>query len=259
MLLEQETPRYPVNTRGGKRKEKRKGREVVQEARNSLTLIPIQPKSSNQSRVMRDFFTNEQHLVMHGMAGTGKTFLSLYCALYEVLNKTGLQEKVHIIRSAVPSRDMGFLPGSAKDKMKEYESPYYEICGELFGRGDAYDLLKQKKLVEFTSSSFLRGKTFKNCFVVVDEIQNMSDQELNTIMTRIGRDARVIFCGDLRQNDMVKTRSGLRDFLRILREIPDFSLIEFGIDDIVRSGVVRQYLIARQKLEDSGTIQPIER
>lgn len=240
------------------KKGRRKTKGQIAQAKQTLHVPNINPKNVNQSRAMNAFY-DEQNLVLHGMAGTGKTFLSLYLTLSDVLSGAVQEEKVYVIRSCVPSRDIGFLPGSAKDKAKEYEAPYYEICSELFGRGDAYDILKQKKKLEFLSSSFLRGKTFRDCFVVVDEFQNMTAQELNTIITRVGKNCRIIFSGDIRQNDIVKGKSGIRDFLRILQELPEFSAVEFGVEDVVRSGMVKSYLLTRQKLEDAGRIGSLEK
>ena len=145
----------------------------------------ISPMTDNQS-VAFNAWENGANLMLHGIAGTGKTFLGLYFSLKEVMAKNTHYKKVFIVRSVVPTRDIGFLPGSQKDKMKVYEAPYYDIASKLFERGDAYEILKQRNNVEFISTSFLRGSTFYDCIIVVDEIQNMSDQELHTVITRVG-------------------------------------------------------------------------
>lgn len=197
-----------------------------------------------------DAWYADQHLLLHGVAGTGKTFLSLYLALKEILRPDSQYDQIIIVRSTVPSRDMGFLPGKVDEKSKVYEEPYREICDDLFGRGDGYDILKMRKLVHFTTTSHLRGLTFKNCIVIVDECQNMIMQELDTVVTRVGDNCRVIFSGDFRQTDLQKEKekSGLHTFLRILDDTKYFERIEFGPDDIVRSGLVKAYILSKLEL-----------
>jgi len=209
----------------------------------------IIPKTDNQSKAF-EYFDSGKHLLLHGTAGTGKSFISLYLALEAVLSSSIAQKKVVIVRSVVPTRDMGFLPGNAKEKSKVYEAPYYAICNELFGRGDAYDILKSKNTVEFITTSFIRGTTFNNAFIVVDEVNNMSGHELDSIITRVGKDCRIIFCGDMRQSDLTKDqeRSGLKDFIRVLNKMTSFAHVEFTAEDIVRSSIVKQYIIARDSL-----------
>jgi phosphate starvation-inducible protein PhoH len=160
--------------------------------------------------------------------------------------------KVFIIRSVVPTRDMGFLPGNQKEKMKVYEAPYQDIARKLFNRGDAYEILKTKNIVEFMSTSFVRGITLDDCVIIVDEVQNMNAMELHSVMTRVGENCKIIFCGDVRQDDLTSERkkelSGLREFLRIIDSMEEFDFIEFTAEDIVRSDLVKSYIIARSKL-----------
>lgn len=211
----------------------------------------VQPMTKNQE-VAFESWDEGYHLMLHGIAGTGKTFLGCYFALSEVMRPNSSYEKVYIVRSTVPSRDQGFLPGSQKQKEAVYEDVYVEIAQELFQRGDAYGILKQKELVEFRSTSFLRGTTFRDCIVVVDEVQNMNDQELHTVMTRIGENARIIFCGDIKQDDLTSERkketSGLRNFMRVIDRMSEFDFVEFTTDDIVRSDLVKSYIIERDRL-----------
>lgn len=192
------------------------------------------------------------NLMLHGIAGTGKTFLALYFALCDVLDKDKDAQKVYIVRSAVSSRDQGFQPGTLKQKQAVYETPYYAICHQLIGRPDAYQLLKRHNLIEFKTTSFLRGETFNDCIIVVDEIQNLSDQEAHTIMTRVGACSKIIFAGDIKQDDLTnerfKQRSGLKDFIKIISKMDEFSIIEFFAEDIVRSDLVRSYIIARDEI-----------
>ena len=210
----------------------------------------ISPMTDNQACAF-DSWNEGQNLMLHGIAGTGKTFLAMYFAMKEVLDNDTCYRKVYIVRSIVPSRDIGFLPGSQKDKMKVYEGPYYDICSKLFGRGDAYEILKQKNNVEFISTSFLRGSTFDNCILVVDEMQNMNDQELHTVMTRVGENCRIIFAGDVKQDDLTSERkkeySGLKQFMEIIDKMRQFDFVEFEARDIVRSSLVKSYIIERDK------------
>lgn len=215
----------------------------------NFNLKRVRPLTENQQRTFTAFGAGK-HLMLHGMAGTGKTFLSMYLALNSLMEEETNYEKIYIIRSVVPTRDMGFLPGSQKEKMKVYEAPYYAICNELFERGDAYDILKQKNAVEFMSTSFVRGITMNNCYIIVDEINNMTFHELDSVITRIGKNCRVIFCGDFRQSDLTREqeRNGLKEFMKVIDKLSDFEYIDFLEQDIVRSRLVKEYIIARQNL-----------
>ena len=156
-------------------------------------------------------------------------------------------QKLVIIRSAVPTRDIGFLPGTEKEKASVYEEPYKDIANDLFGRGDAYEILKQKNLVEFMTTSFIRGITLRDAVILIDECQNMSFHELDSIITRMGENTRVIFCGDFRQADL--KGNGIRDFFQVLKRMSLFDFIEFEVEDIVRSDFVKTYIIAKNELE----------
>jgi phosphate starvation-inducible PhoH-like protein len=207
----------------------------------NLDLQEIEPLTKNQLKA----FESDKNMVLHGVAGTGKTFIACYFAFDDMIK--GQYDKLVVIRSAVPTRDIGFLPGSEKEKASVYEEPYKDICVELFQRGDAYQILKTKALVHFMTTSFIRGITLRNATIIIDECQNMSFHELDSIITRVGEGCRVIFCGDFRQADLQK--NGLRDFVRILK-VTDmfFDVIDFEINDIVRSKFVKQYITAKEQL-----------
>ena len=215
----------------------------------NFNLKHVNPLTENQ-RIAFDAFDDGKHLMLHGMAGTGKTFLALSKTIDALMSNKGVQNKIYIVRSVVPTRDMGFLPGNQKEKMKVYEAPYYAICTELFNRSDAYEILKQKNAIEFISTSFIRGITMNNCYVIVDEVNNMTFHELDSVITRIGKGCRVLFCGDFRQSDLTKEqeRNGLKDFMKVIGKLNDFVHVDFLEQDIVRSKLVKEYIIARQKL-----------
>lgn len=224
------------------------GDEQQYEHNNKFAPKLIKALTHNQQRAF-DAYDDGKNLLMHGLAGTGKTYVSLYMALNDVLRNQD-HNKVVIIRSVVPTREMGFLPGNTKEKAKAYEGPYYGICAELFGRGDAYDILKTKGIVDFQTTSFIRGMTFSDAIIVVDEINNMTFHELDSVITRIGRNCKIILCGDFRQSDLLKKdeRQGLPNFIRILQRLQKFDHIEFDEEDIVRSGLVKEYIIAKDRL-----------
>jgi phosphate starvation-inducible protein PhoH len=214
-------------------------------AGNQLTLTEIEPLTENQ----RLAFESDKNLVLHGIAGTGKTFVACYIAYRALTAKE--YNKLVIIRSAVPTRDIGFLPGTEKEKSAVYEEPYNAVASELFQRGDAYTILKQKFIVEFMTTSFIRGITIDNSVIMVDECQNMTFHELDSIITRVGMDCKIIFCGDFRQDDFVKGRkecSGLTQFMEILAKTNRFDMIDYQIEDIVRSDLVKDYIIAKHEM-----------
>jgi len=207
----------------------------------NLNLQEIEPLTQNQLLA----FEADNNLVLHGVAGTGKSFISCYLGFDDILKNE--KERIVLIRSAVPTRDIGFLPGNEKEKASVYEEPYKDICIELFQRGDAYEILKTKGIFYFMTTSFIRGVTLRDAVVIVDECQNMSFHELDSIITRIGENCKVIFCGDFRQTDLEK--NGLKDFIRVLKAMDkEFTLIEFEIKDIVRSDFVKKYITARTDL-----------
>jgi len=210
-------------------------------AGSGLSLAEIEPLTRNQLRA----FESEKNLVLHGLAGTGKTFISCYLAFDDMVK--GVFNKLVIIRSAVPTRDIGFLPGSEKEKASVYEEPYKEVALELFQRGDAYEILKTKGLVHFMTTSFIRGITLKDAIIIIDECQNMSFHELDSIITRVGTNCRIMFCGDFRQSDL-KT-NGLENFMKILQAMESFDFIDFEIKDIVRSEFVKDYIIVKTELD----------
>ncbi len=216
-----------------------------------LRLREIQPKTENQQIFFEDYDDDQEFILLLGSAGTGKSFIAIYKALEEILQDTSKRKKLIIVRSAVQSRDQGFLPGNIKEKSSVYEDPYHQIFKQLFGR-DVFNHLVGAGKLEFITTSFIRGMTFDDAVIVVDEIQNCGWTELLTITTRLGDNSRIVFCGDLRQNDLTRKdtdRSGLQKFIEIVRDM-NAPLIEFTTDDIVRSKLVKRFLIATEKYEE---------
>ncbi len=210
-------------------------------------LKSIKPLNDTQSETFASYYDGN-NICLTGFAGTGKTFLASYLAMKDVLHNHKYS-KVVFIRSLVETRRIGFLPGSDKEKARVYEAPYYSIFSELFER-DCYETFKNKGLVEFISTSFLRGQTLNDCVIIVDEVQNMTYHEIATIITRVGKNVKLILCGDVKQNDLEnsKEKSGLRDILKVLRSMNGIDVIDFKADDIVRSDFVKDFLIAEDKV-----------
>lgn len=204
----------------------------------------ITPKTRGQEEVFREWYEG-QDVCMHGCAGTGKTYVALYLALEAMLRQH--QNRIIIVRSSAQTRNQGFLPGDKNEKMDAFEGPYQDICYDLMGRASTYeDMIKARK-VEFMSTSFIRGLTWDNAVVIVDESQNMTDHELNSIMTRVGENTRVVVCGDIIQSDLTGKNgdvSGMEHFLRIIQEMRNFSQVQFTVNDIVRSGFVKSWIKA---------------
>jgi phosphate starvation-inducible PhoH-like protein len=208
-----------------------------------LNIRNVKPLTFTQEEVFKSFMSGNS-LCLHGIAGTGKTYLAMYLALKECSRYQLEYDKVIIVRSGVPSRDLGYLPGNLAEKAGVYEDPYRLIVNKLYDRGDAYEVCKAHGAIEFTTTSFLRGVTFERAIIVVDEIQNMNYAELSTVITRMGDNCRVILAGDFRQSDLfrVKEREGLDHFLNIIEKMPEFSFHEFNRTDIVRGKLVRSFL-----------------
>ena len=216
-------------------------------------LKTFQPLTNNQKLFFDAYKRGDYFVALHGVAGTGKTFIALYKAIEEVLDKTNPFNKIIIVRSAVQSREIGHLPGDVNEKMEIYQQPYRQICETLFGRKDAWDRLAEQHHIEFISTSFIRGMSFDNAIIIVDEMQNLTFEEIDTVMTRVGHMSKIIWCGDYRQTDLNKKKndmSGILKFFDIAIHMSAFTKIEFTPDDIVRSSLVKDYILAKLKIED---------
>ena len=219
---------------------------------NSEQLTEIKPLTDNQKLVF-DAYEENKNLFLYGCAGTGKTFIAMYLALKEILSNKTAYEKLYVVRSLVPTREIGFLPGDHEDKAHLYQIPYQNMVKYMFKMPDdpafemLYDNLKAQETISFWSTSFLRGTTLDNAIVLVDECQNLNFHELDSIMTRVGNDSKIIFAGDIAQTDLVKTneKNGILDFMKILEIMDEFANIEFDVNDIVRSGLIRNYIITK--------------
>lgn len=221
---------------------------------SSEYLVDIDPLTENQKKLYKSY-EEGKHIVAYGCAGTGKTFITLYNALKDVLSENTPYERIYLVRSLVATREIGFLPGSHEDKADIYQIPYKNMVKYMFQMpSDAdfemlYGNLKSQETIKFWSTSFLRGTTLDNAIVIVDEFQNLNFHELDSIITRVGENTKICFCGDAMQSDLQKSneKNGIVDFMSILRKMPSFDMIEFEVDDIVRSGLVKEYIIAKRE------------
>ena len=219
---------------------------------NTDMMRDIEPLTDNQ-RLLYKAYEEDKNLIAYGVAGTGKTFITLYNALHDVLDPHTPYEKIYLVRSLVSTREIGFLPGDHEDKSSLYQIPYKNMVKYMFEMPSESDFemlygnLKAQGTISFWSTSFIRGTTLDKAIVIVDEYQNLNFHELDSIITRIGQESKIMFCGDATQSDLVKTneRNGVIDFMQILRIMPSVDIIEFGIEDIVRSGFVKEYLLAK--------------
>ena len=222
---------------------------------NADMLRDIEALTPNQQKLFEAYAENK-NLVAYGAAGTGKTFITLYNALKDVLDQETPYEKIYIVRSLVATREIGFLPGDHEDKSTLYQLPYKAMVKYMFEMPTGADFemlygnLKAQDTIDFWSTSFIRGTTFDKAIIIVDEYQNLNYHELDSIMTRVGEQSKIMFCGDATQSDLVKTneRNGIIDFMKILRLMPSVDVIEFGVEDIVRSGLVKEYIVAKMEL-----------
>ena len=217
-------------------------------------LKTFDPLTENQKKFFEAYKRGDYFIALHGVAGTGKTFCALYKAIEEVLDKSNPFNKIIVVRSAVQGREIGHLPGDANEKMDIYQQPYRQICEILFGRKESWDRLEEQGHIEFISTSFIRGMSFDDAIIIVDEMQNLTFEEIDTVMTRVGYRSKIIWCGDYRQTDLNKKKndmSGLLKFFDIVQHMNSFTRIEFTVDDIVRSSLVREYILAKLKFEDN--------
>ena len=213
-------------------------------------LLTYEPITQNQ-QIAYEAWDEGDHLVLCGSAGTGKTFIGMYLALENVLDKQYEQNKLVIVRSVVPTREMGYLPGSIEEKVDAYTAPYRAIATELFNEKLAYEMLETQGIISFMSTSFIRGQTIDDAVILVDEMQNLTFHELDSIVTRVGRNTRIIFSGDYYQSDLTKEtdKSGILHFMNITELMNNFTTVEFGWADIVRSDFVRDYIMTKEMLE----------
>lgn len=216
-------------------------------------LKTFEPLTENQKIFFESYKRGDYFVALHGVAGTGKTFCALYKAIEEVMDKSNPFDKIIVVRSAVQGREMGHLPGDVNEKMEIYQQPYRQICDTLFGRKDAWDRLEEQGYIQFISTSFIRGMSFDDAIIIVDEMQNLTYEEIDTVMTRVGYRSKILWCGDYRQTDLNKKKndmSGILKFFDIAQHMSAFTRIEFTPDDIVRSSLVKEYILAKLRYED---------
>jgi predicted ribonuclease YlaK len=248
-MARKNTPKNPVPFGMSNRQMKRKkpiSLDIIRE---------IEPLTDNQEALFKSYKL-EQNIVAYGCAGTGKTFITLYNALKDVLDEKTPYEKIYIVRSLVATREIGFLPGDHEDKSSLYQIPYKNMVKYMFELPDEasfemlYGNLKTQGTISFWSTSFIRGTTLDNAIIIVDEFQNLNFHELDSIITRVGENSKIMFCGDATQSDLIKTneKNGIIDFMKILRVMPSIHIVEFGVEDIVRSGFIKEYILAKMEM-----------
>lgn len=206
----------------------------------------ITPMTRNQQRVF-DLWKDDYSIVLDGFSGVGKSFLSIYLALKDILDADSVYEKIIIVRSTTSIRSPGFLPGSLEEKNSVFEMPYSQIFDDLFKKKNQYKFMKEAGLVEFHSTAFLRGLSFTNAIVIFDEFQNANYEEIATCIQRIARQSKLILCGDYMQNDLIRMKndvSGFKKAIDIINMMPDFRKVSFEIADCVRSEFVKSFLVA---------------
>tara|TARA_Y100000004_G_scaffold105510_1_gene118404 strand:- start:445 stop:1191 length:747 start_codon:yes stop_codon:yes gene_type:complete len=240
---------------------KQKSLAVRAKCLTKSSLKKINPITDNQIRTF-EAFNEDKHLMMHGCAGTGKTFIMLYLAMRAVLSRQVDQQKVYIVRSMLPTRDIGFLPGSQEEKTSVYTEPYYSLFDEMFPDVEnPYELAKYQDILEFVPTSYIRGVTLRDAFIIVDECQNLNFHELDTIITRVGDNSRIFFCGDFMQTDLKNNaeQRGLIQFMDIIKNMKSFETIDFTEEDIVRSGLVKEYIISKNQKQYEGIFESIDK
>ena len=218
-------------------------------------LVDVEPLTENQRKLF-EAYKEGKHLVAYGTAGTGKTFITLYNALKDVFDETTPYEQIYVVRSLVATREIGFLPGDHDDKAALYQIPYKNMVKYMFQMpSDAdfemlYGNLKSQETVKFWSTSFIRGTTLDNSIIIIDEMQNLNFHELDSIITRVGENTKILFCGDASQSDLIRQneKNGVVDFMKILRQMPSFDIIEFEVADVIRSGLIKEYIITKMEL-----------
>ncbi len=222
---------------------------------NTDMMREIEPLTENQ-RLLYNAYAEDKNLIAYGVAGTGKTFITLYNALQDVLDPHTPYEKIYLVRSLVSTREIGFLPGDHEDKSFLYQIPYKNMVKYMFEMPSEADFemlygnLKAQDTISFWSTSFIRGTTFDKAIIIVDEFQNLNFHELDSIITRVGENSKIMFCGDATQSDLIKTneRNGIISFMEILRNMSSVDIVEFGVEDIVRSGLVKEYILTKLEM-----------
>ena len=222
---------------------------------NTDMMREIEPLTDNQ-RLLYNAYAEDKNLIAYGVAGTGKTFITLYNALQDVLDPHTPYEKIYLVRSLVSTREIGFLPGDHEDKSFLYQIPYKNMVKYMFEMPSEADFemlygnLKAQDTISFWSTSFIRGTTFDKAIIIVDEFQNLNFHELDSIITRVGENSKIMFCGDATQSDLIKTneRNGIIGFMEILRNMSSVDIVEFGVEDIVRSGLVKEYILTKLEM-----------
>ena len=202
-------------------------------------------RSEKQSEYIKALKENDIVLSL-GPAGTGKSFLAVSVAVTLLIEKK--IDRVILSRPAVEAGEkLGFLPGDMKDKVDPYLRPLYDALYELFG-ADKIDKKIESGEIEIAPLAFMRGRTLKNCFAILDEAQNATETQIKMFLTRIGENSKLVVNGDPSQVDLInKAHSGLIKSKNILKDIKEIKLIEFDHNDVVRHPLVSKIIRAYKK------------
>ena len=228
-----------MNDKEPPKKQTRSRRKTTYKGAESKPVSGIVPKTVNQGKLIQAINTSQQVLIL-GPAGTGKTYVTATCAadLY-ILKEI---DKIVITRPHVAvGKDIGFLPGTLEEKAQPWALPVLDVLVKHLGRG-AVDTALKAGNIEVATLALMRGRSFDNAFIIVDEAQNIEVAEIKMLLTRVGEGSTIVMNGDIQQSDL-KGTSGLAKVIHLSKKhMLDVPVIEFGVDDIVRSGICAEWV-----------------
>lgn len=209
---------------------------------------PIKPHSANQERYIQNILSHDINFGI-GLAGTGKTYLAVACAV-AALEREQIS-RILLVRPAVEAGEkLGFLPGDFTQKVDPYFRPLYDALYEMLGFDEVSRLI-ERHVIEVVPLAYMRGRTLNDSFIILDEGQNTTKEQMKMFLTRIGFNSKAVITGDITQTDLPKTsESGLRHCINVLKDVPGLSFTYFEAHDIVRHPLVQSILQAYEKHEN---------
>ena len=211
----------------------------------------IKARGKNQQEYIKKIFSKELIFGV-GPAGTGKTFLAVACAVDALLNEK--VKRIVLIRPAVEAGEkLGFLPGDLSQKVDPYLRPLYDALYEMLGM-ERVNKLIEKEIIEVAPLAYLRGRTLNNCFIIMDESQNTTQDQMKMVLTRMEFGSKAVINGDLTQIDLPKhSVSGLHHVMGVMEGVKEIGVIQFQSSDVVRHPLVRKIIDAYEKFEQKIT------